>query len=233
MDKFERGFNRVIDVWGADHHGYISRVTGAIEASGLNKDRFNVILVQLVNLLREGEPVAMSTRAGEFVTLNEIVKEVGRDAARFIFLTRHYESPLDFDLELAKKKTNDNPVFYVQYVHARISSIFRKSRERGSDELEWDEAAAAMLQEPEEINLIKVMNRYPEVVEDSAKYMESHRITFYLMELSSSFHAYYNKHKVLSDDSLLSKGRLYLVLAVQKVIRNGLTLLGVSAPEKM
>ena len=233
VDKFERGFNRVIDVWGADHHGYISRVTGAIEASGLNKDRFNVILVQLVNLLREGEPVAMSTRAGEFVTLNEIVKEVGRDAARFIFLTRHYESPLDFDLELAKKKTNDNPVFYVQYVHARISSIFRKSRERGLDELEWDEAAAAMLKEPEEINLIKVMNRYPEVVEDSAKYMESHRITFYLMELSSSFHAYYNKHKVLSDDSLLSKGRLYLVLAVQKVIRNGLTLLGVSAPEKM
>jgi arginyl-tRNA synthetase len=233
MDKFKRGFHRVIDVWGADHHGYIPRVTGAIEASGLNKDRFNVILVQLVNLLREGEPVAMSTRAGEFVTLNEIVKEVGRDAARFIFLTRHYESPLDFDLELAKKKTNDNPVFYVQYVHARISSIFRKSRERGSDELEWDEAAAAMLQEPEEINLIKVMNRYPEVVEDSAKYMEPHRITFYLMELASSFHAYYNKHKVLSDDSLLSNGRLYLVLTVQKVIRNGLTLLGVSAPEKM
>ena len=233
MDKFERGFHRVIDVWGADHHGYIPRVTGAIEASGLNRDRFNVILVQLVNLLREGEPVAMSTRAGEFVTLKEVVKEVGRDAARFIFLTRHYESPLDFDLELAKKKTNDNPVFYVQYVHARISSISRKSRERGLDELEWDKAAAAMLREPEEINLIKAMARYPEVVEDSAKYMEPHRITFYLMDLASSFHAYYNKHRVLSDDPLLSKGRLYLVLAVQKVIRNGLTLLGVSAPEKM
>ncbi len=233
MDKFERGFHRVIDVWGADHHGYIPRVTGAIEASGLNRDRFNVILVQFVNLLREGEPVAMSTRAGEFITLNEVVKEVGRDAARFIFLTRHYESPLDFDLELAKKKTNDNPVFYVQYVHARISSISRKSRERGLDELEWDKAAAAMLREPEEINLIKAMARYPEVVEDSAKYMEPHRITFYLMDLASSFHAYYNKHRVLSDDPLLSKGRLYLVLAVQKVIRNGLTLLGVSAPEKM
>jgi arginyl-tRNA synthetase len=233
MDKFERGFHRVIDVWGADHHGYIPRVTGAIEASGLNRDRFSVILVQLVNLLREKEPVAMSTRAGEFVTLNEVVKEVGRDAARFIFLTRHYESPLDFDLELAKKKTNDNPVFYVQYVHARISSISRKSRESGLDELEWDEAAIAMLQEPEEINLIKAMTRYPEVVEDSATYMEPHRITFYLMDLASSFHAYYNKHRVLSDDPLLSKGRLYLVLAVQKVIRNGLTLLGVSAPEKM
>ncbi len=233
MDKFERGFHRVIDVWGADHHGYIPRVTGAIEASGLNRDRFNVILVQLVNLLREKEPVAMSTRAGEFVTLSEVVKEVGRDAARFIFLTRHYESPLDFDLELAKKKTNDNPVFYVQYVHARISSISRKSRERGLDELEWDEAAAAMLKEPEEINLIKAMARYPEVIEDSAKYMEPHRITFYLMDLASSFHAYYNKHRVLSDELLLSKGRLYLVLAVRKVIRNGLTLLGVSAPEKM
>jgi arginyl-tRNA synthetase len=233
MDKFERGFHRVIDVWGADHHGYIPRVTGAIEASGLNRDRFSVILVQLVNLLREKEPVAMSTRAGEFVTLKEVVKEVGRDAARFIFLTRHYESPLDFDLELAKKKTNDNPVFYVQYVHARISSILRKSRERGLDELEWDETAVAMLQEPEEINLMKAMTRYPEVVEDSATYMEPHRITFYLMDLASSFHAYYNKHRVLSDDPLLSKGRLYLVLAVQKVIRNGLTLLGVSAPEKM
>jgi len=233
MDKFERGFHRVIDVWGADHHGYIPRVTGAIEASGLNRDRFHVILVQLVNLLREQVPVAMSTRAGEFVTLNEVVQEVGRDAARFIFLTRHYESPLDFDLELAKKKTNDNPVFYVQYVHARISSISRKSRERSSYELEWDETAAVMLQEPEEINLIKAMIRYPEVVEDSAKYMEPHRITFYLMDLASSFHAYYNKHRVLSDDPLLSKGRLYLVLAVQKVIRNGLSLLGVSAPEKM
>ena len=233
MDKFERGFHRVIDVWGADHHGYIPRVTGAIEASGLNRDRFHVILVQLVNLLREQVPVAMSTRAGEFVTLNEVVQEVGRDAARFIFLTRHYESPLDFDLELAKKKTNDNPVFYVQYVHARISSISRKSRERGLYELEWDETTAVMLQEPEEINLIKTMIRYPEVVEDSAKYMEPHRITFYLMDLASSFHAYYNKHRVLSDDPLLSKGRLYLVLAVQKVIRNGLSLLGVSAPDRM
>ncbi len=233
MDKFERGFHRVIDVWGADHHGYIPRVTGAIEASGMDRDRFNVILVQLVNLLREKEPVAMSTRAGEFVTLKDVIKEVGKDAARFIFLTRHYESPLDFDLELAKKKTNDNPVFYVQYVHARISSISRKSRERGLDESEWDESALAMLQEPEEINLMKAMTRYPEVVEDSATYMEPHRITFYLMDLASSFHTYYNKHRVLSDDPLLSKGRLYLVLAVQKVIRNGLTLLGVSAPEKM
>ena len=233
LDKFERGFERVIDVWGADHHGYISRVTGAIQASGFNRNRFNVILVQLVNLLRGGEPVAMSTRAGEFVTLSDVVKEVGKDAARFIFLTRHYESPLDFDLELAKKKTNDNPVFYVQYVHARISSIARKARERGIDDITGDQRAMAMLKEPEEINLLKTMARYPDVLKNSATFMEPHRITFYLMELAACFHAYYNKHRVLSDDPLLSRGRLYMVLAVQKVIRNGLTLLGVSAPERM
>jgi arginyl-tRNA synthetase len=233
MDKFERGFERVIDVWGADHHGYIPRVTGAIQASGLNKNRFTVILVQLVNLLRGGEPVAMSTRAGEFVTLSDVVKEVGKDAARFIFLTRHYDSPLDFDLELAKKKTNDNPVFYVQYVHARISSIARKGREKDIDDITWDQKAMAMLKEPEEINLMKTMARYPDVLKNSATFMEPHRITFYLMELAACFHAYYNKHRVLSDDPLLSRGRLYMVLAVQKVIRNGLTLLGVSAPEKM
>jgi len=233
MDKFERGFERVIDVWGADHHGYISRVAGAIEASGFNRNRFNVILVQLVNLLRGGKPVAMSTRAGEFVTLSDVVKEVGKDATRFIFLTRHYDSPLDFDLELAKKKTNDNPVFYVQYVHARISSIARKGRERGIDGITGDQKAMAMLKEPEEINLLKTMARYPDVLKNSAKFMEPHRITFYLMELAACFHAYYNKHRVLSDDPLLSLGRLYMVLAVQKVIRNGLTLLGVSAPERM
>jgi len=233
QDKFERGFERVIDVWGADHHGYISRVAASVEASGRNRSQFHVILVHLVNLLRGGEPVAMSTRAGEFVTLKDVIEEVGRDAARFIFLTRHYESPLDFDLELAKKKTNDNPVFYVQYVHARISSIIRKGRERDLDNISWDEAAIAMLKEPEEINLVKTMERYPEILKSSAKFMEPHRITFYLMDLASSFHAYYNKHRVLTDDPLLSQGRLYLVVAVKKVIHNGLTLLGVSAPEKM
>jgi arginyl-tRNA synthetase len=233
IDKFDRGFERVIDVWGADHHGYIPRVAGALEASGHNKKQFDVILVQFVNLLRSGVPVAMSTRAGEFVTLNDVVKEVGRDAARFIFLTRHYESSLDFDLELAKKKTNDNPVFYVQYVHARISSIARKGLENGFDNIVWEEDAVAKLEEPEEINLIKTMARYPEVLRQSAEFMEPHRITFYLMDLASSFHAYYNKHRVLSEDLLLTRARLYLVLAVKKVIRNGLTLLGVSAPERM
>jgi len=233
QDKFERGFERVIDVWGADHHGYIQRVAASIRASGHQKDQFNVILVQLVNLLRGGEPVAMSTRAGEFVTLSDVVSEVGRDAARFLFLTRNYESPLDFDLELAKQKTNDNPVFYVQYVHARIASILRKGKERGIQHITWEDESVATLKALEEINLIKTMSRYPEVIKSSAVNMEPHRLTFYLMGLASDFHAYYNKHRVLTDDPLLSHGRLYLVTAVQKVIRNGLTLLGVSAPERM
>ena len=232
-NKFERGFGRVIDVWGADHHGYIQRVAASIKASGHKEDQFNVILVQLVNLLRGGEPVAMSTRAGEFVTLSDVVSEVGRDAARFLFLTRHYESPLDFDLELAKQKTNDNPVFYVQYVHARIASILRKGKEEGIQHITWEDESVATLKALEEINLIKTMSRYPEVIKSSAVNMEPHRLTFYLMGLASDFHAYYNKHRVLTDDPLLSHGRLYLVTAVQKVIRNGLTLLGVSAPEKM
>ena len=232
-NKFERGFGRVIDVWGADHHGYIQRVAASIKASGRQEDQFNVILVQLVNLLRGGEPVAMSTRSGEFVTLSDVVNEVGRDAARFLFLTRNYESPLDFDLELAKQKTNDNPVFYVQYVHARIASILRKGQERGIQHITWEDESVATLKALEEINLIKTMSRYPEVIKSSAVNMEPHRLTFYLMGLASDFHAYYNKHRVLTDDPLLSHGRLYLITAVQKVIRNGLTLLGVSAPEKM
>jgi len=233
QDKFDRGFERVVDVWGADHHGYIPRVSAAIEALGYGGDKFNVILIQLVNLLREGEPVAMSTRAGEFVTLRDVINEVGSDAARFIFLTRHYESALDFDLELAKKKTNDNPVYYVQYVHARISSIARKAQERGISDIVWSDAAISRLNEPEEIQLIKTMARYPEIVRCSAENMEPHRITYYLMNLASAFHAYYNKHRVLTDEAELTLGRLYLVIAVKKIIRNGLSLLGVSAPEKM
>jgi arginyl-tRNA synthetase len=232
-DKYDRGFERVIDVWGADHHGYIPRMKAAIEASGHRRDQFDVILVQLVNLLRAGQPVAMSTRAGEFETLRQVINEVGRDAARFIFLTRHYESALDFDLELAKQKTNDNPVYYVQYVHARISSILRKGKQRGAGNISWDDTAIALLETPEEIDLIKALARYPEVIVAGAKSMEPHRITYYLMELASSFHSYYNKHRVLTDDYLLRCGRLNLILAVQKVIRNGLRLLGVAAPEKM
>jgi len=233
MDKYSRGFERVIDVWGADHHGYIERLGASIEASSRRRDQFHVILIQLVNLLRNGVPVAMSTRSGEFVTLRDVIKEVGTDAARFIFLTRHYESHLDFDLELAKKKSNDNPVFYVQYVHARISSIIRKGREDGIGEVRWYKEIVSVLTEPEEIQILKILASYPEVVRSSAELLEPHRITYFLMNLAASFHSYYNKHRVLSDEPAVTKGRLCLVLAIKKVIRNGLKLLGVSAPEKM
>jgi arginyl-tRNA synthetase len=158
---------------------------------------------------------------------------VGRDAARFIFLTRHYDSPLDFDLEIAKQQTNDNPVYYVQYVHARIASIFRKAGESGLPLGQWSDQALLRLIQPEEIQLINTLGKYPEVVAGSAEFLEPHRITYYLMGLASDFHTYYNKHRVLEEDPELAAGRLCLVTAVQKVIRNGLTLLGVSAPEKM
>ena len=233
QDKYDRGMSRVIDVWGADHHGYIPRMTAAIEASGMKREQFDVILVQLVNLLRGGEPVAMSSRAGQFVTLKDVIDEVGADAARFIFLTRHYESKLDFDLELAKKKSNDNPVYYVQYVHARISSILAKGSESGIEEAPHGPGANAVLTEAEEISFIKLMGRYPEVVESSCRLMEPHRITYYLMELAASFHAYYNRHRVLTEDAEVTRGRLRLVTAVRKIIRNGLSLLGVSSPEQM
>jgi arginyl-tRNA synthetase len=233
QDKYDRGFETVIDVWGADHHGYIPRVTASVEASGYKREQFGVILVQLVNLLRGGVPVAMSTRAGEFVTLNDVIQEVGHDAARFIFLTRHYESPLDFDLELAKKKTNDNPVYYVQYVHARISSIIAKGKEKGIQSGACEDQVLARLTQAEEIALIKAMNRYPETIRLSAENMEPHRVTYFLMNLASAFHSYYNKHRVLTDDPDLAQARLFLVLAVKTIIKNGLTLLGVSAPEKM
>lgn len=232
-NKYERGFNRVIDVWGADHHGYIPRMKAAVIALGRDKEDFEVVLVKLVNLLRAGSPVAMSTRAGEFVTLDSVVQEVGADAARFIFLSRHHESPLDFDLDLAKKQSNENPVYYVQYVHARICSIKAKAGESGIDLTgSWDHDKN-VLSQIEEIRLMKALARYPEMLKNSADNLEPHRVTFYLMDLASLFHAYYNKHRVLSDDKNLTRARLDLVLAVCQVIRNGLNLLGVSAPESM
>lgn len=234
QDKLERGFDRIIDVWGADHHGYIPRIKASIKASDKDENQFVVILTQLVNLLRKGVPVSMGKRSGQFITLKEVIDEVGRDAVRFIFLTRHYDSPLDFDLEVAKQKTNDNPVYYVQYVHARISSILKKAAdEKGIIDIKFNDNAVKRIKEPEEIRLIKHLARYPETIAASAESMEPHRIAFYLMALAADFHAYYNKHRVLTEDTTLAAGRLYLVKAVQTVIRNGLTLLGVSAPDVM
>lgn len=232
MEKYERGFDRVIDVWGADHHGYIPRMNACIQASGHSKDKFNVILVQLVALLRAGEPVAMSTRTGEFVTLKEVVDETGKDAARFMFLMRHYDSHLDFDLELAKKKTNENPVYYVQYVHARIASILKKASDEGRAACTFSDASG-LIETEEEMRMIKAMARYSQIVGLAGKNLEPHRITFYLMDLAGLFHAFYNKHKVLTDDASVASARLLLISAVQTVIKNGLSLLGISAPEHM
>nr|WP_321399710.1 arginine--tRNA ligase [uncultured Desulfobacter sp.] len=234
-EKYERGFDRVIDVWGADHHGYIKRIDAAVLATGRKSEQFDVILVQLVNLLRDGTPVQMSTRAGEFVTLKDIVDEVGKDAARFMFLSRSYESGLEFDLELAKKKSADNPVYYVQYVHARITGILNKAKDEGIiDRTEFDVGMnLEKLVTEEELKLIKQIAGFQEQVEKSAATLHPHVIFTYLMALAAAFHAYYNQHKVIMDDKPLSLARLSLVLAVKKVIRNGLMLLGVSAPERM
>ncbi len=232
-NKFERGFETVIDIWGADHHGYIPRMSAAVQALGYGRDAMKVILVQLVNLLRDGKPVAMSTRAGEFVTLREVVDEVGKDASRYNFLMRRSDSHLDFDLELAKRQSNENPVYYVQYAHARICSILRMAAERGVSVPEAARAETGLLRLPEEIDLVKAITRFPEVVEGAARTLEPHRLTFYLNDLAAIFHSYYNKNKVLSDDGALTGARLFLVRSVLTVIQNALKMLGVSAPEKM
>jgi arginyl-tRNA synthetase len=232
-NKYSRNFDTVIDVWGADHHGYVPRMYAGIQALGRGKKALEVVLVQLVNLLRDGKPVAMSTRAGEFVTLGDVVAEVGKDASRYNFLMRRSNSHLDFDLELAKKQSNENPVYYVQYAHARISSITRTALEGGYEIPGYDDVDLSLLVLPEEFNMIKSIDRFPELIEGSARTLEPHRITFYANDLASIFHSYYNKNRVISDDVELSKARLFLVKSVGIVLRNALRLLGVSAPERM
>ncbi|MCP4713533.1 MAG: arginine--tRNA ligase, partial [Deltaproteobacteria bacterium] len=214
-DKLKRGYQHLIDIWGADHHGYVPRVRAALEALGLPHDAFNVILVQMVNLLREGVPVAMSTRAGEFVTLKEVIDEVGSDAARFLFLTRRSDAQLDFDLEVAKKQSDENPVYYVQYAHARICSIISVAAERGLALPAWEDVAVDRLSEPEDLDLVKQLSRFPETVAGSALAYEPHRIATFLMDLVGRFHSYYNKHRVITDDADLSRARLFLISSIR------------------
>lgn len=232
-NKFGRGFDTVIDIWGADHHGYIPRMSAGIQALGYNKESLKVVLIQLVNLLRDGKPVAMSTRSGEFVTMREVVDEVGRDAARYNFLMRRSDSHLDFDLEVAKRQSNENPVYYVQYAHARICSILRTAGERNLKTPDCATTDFSRLVLPEEIGLMKMIIRFPEVLEGAAKMLEPHRLTFFLNDLAGMFHSYYNKNKVVSDDPALTAARLFLVIAIRSVLHNALTILGVSSPEKM
>jgi len=231
-DKFTRGFDRVIDVWGADHHGYVPRLKAVVQGLGRPEDDLGIILVQLVSLLRDGVPVAMSTRSGEFVTLKEVVDEVGRDAARFFFLMRRSDSQLDFDLELAKRQSADNPVYYVQYAHARIKSIFETARERGV-EPSFGEVRVELLGNAEEMSLIKKLSVYPEVLEAAALNFEPHRITYYMQELAGEFHSFYSKSRVITEEPALTQARLFLLHCLAVTLKNALTVLGISAPERM
>ncbi|MEJ5377701.1 MAG: arginine--tRNA ligase [bacterium] len=238
-DKLDRGFDRLIDIWGADHHGYVPRMKGVIKALGRDPSCLDVILVQMVNLVRNGVPVAMSTRAGEFTTLREVMDEVGVDAARYIFLTRTPDSHLDFDLELAKKQEKENPVYYVQYAHARICSILREAAERGIEPPMPAEARLELLDLPEEWELVKHLVGYPDLIKQAALSLEPHRITYFLDSLASDFHSYYNRGwidsraRVICSEPELTGARLVLVQAVRQVLANALELLGVSAPEQM
>ncbi len=234
LEKFQRGFDRVIDVWGADHHGYIPRVRGALQAMGEDPDRLAVLLVQFAILYRNGERAQMSTRSGEFVTLRELRQEVGNDAARFFYVMRKSEQHLDFDLDLAKSQSKDNPVYYIQYAHARVCSVMRQLHDKGlSRDEERGRTHLTLLTEPHEDALLVALSRYPEVVETAAINHEPHLLAHYLRELANAFHTYYNEHRVLVADDALRDARLNLSLATRQVIRNGLALLGVSAPEVM
>lgn len=232
-DKMERGVHRLINIWGADHHGYIPRIKSALRALGYDQEALQVLLIQMVNLLRDGKPVRMGKRSGEFVTLSEVVDEVGNDVARFFFLLRRSDSHLDFDLDLAKTQSNENPVYYVQYAYARICSIFRQAEEQGIPAPTFEDVHVDALSVPEERELMKLLGSYTAVVEGAAVTLEPHRIPFYLQELATRLHAYYFKHRIISTDRQKTMARLYLVGAVRRVIKNALNLVGVSAPEKM
>ncbi len=234
MDKLERGFERVIDIWGADHHGYVPRVKAALTALGDDASRLDVLLVQFAILYRGGERAQMSTRSGEFVTLRQLRKEVGRDAARFFYVMRRCEQHMDFDLDLAKSQSADNPVYYVQYAHARVCSVLRQAADKGiAVEPSLGTANLERLTEDHEQALMRSLSRYPEVIEAAAEGHEPHLVTHYLRELANDLHTYYNAHQFLVDDPALRDARIKLILAVRQVLRNGLGLMGVSAPETM
>ena len=233
QNKIHRGFESLIDLFGADHHGYVPRMQAVMQALGYDRDVFKALLVQFVSLKRGGEKVAMSTRSGEFVTLKEVVDEVGVDATRYFFLSRSSDSHLDFDLELAKKETPENPVFYIQYAHARICNVFRKAKDQGIAVPGYSDVDLTPLVEDEEFALIKDILAFPEVIEKSALAKEVHRISHYLHDLVAGFHSYYNKHRVVTENKSLTLARLFLLHCLRITIQNGLAVMGISAPEKM
>jgi arginyl-tRNA synthetase len=234
-NKLERKYHKLIDVWGADHHGYVRRLKAAMQGLGYEPNLLQVVLVQMVQLTRGGEPVRMGKRTGEFVSLEEVLEEVGRDAARFFFLMRKSDSHLDFDLDLAKRQSSENPVFYVQYAHARVASLFEQAQKHGTP---WTDSAIGdisldRLALPEEMELIRKMIQFSDVLEESVRELEPHHLVFYLLDLAGEFHRYYNRQRVISDDLDLTRARLLLARTVQKTIRRGLEILGVEAPLKM
>jgi len=239
LEKWKRGFSRAVNIWGADHHGYVQRIKSALKASGLNDKWLSVLLIQLVKLWKEGQEIRMSKRAGQYVTLKELLDEVGVDAARFVFLTKTHDSQLDFDIDMVKKHDSDNPVYYVQYAHARICSIFRKAESEGISMTQNPEKAVKRLLLEEEMGLIRRMEEFPSILEDICLSFEAHRLTYFLTELAAQFHRYFNlgtkvpQNRIVTNDKELSQARLILAEAVRIVINTGLDLLGVRAPTSM
>lgn len=233
LDKYERGYDLLIDLWGADHHGYVARMKAAVAALGYDPDKLIILIYQLVNLYRGTEPVRMSKRTGELITLREVMDEIGVDALRFFYLLRSHDSPLDIDLELAQEQSEKNPVFYVQYAHARICSIERVASEQGVPMPVLDEANLSLLTHPEEVALVKRLAEFPEEVRYAAIQYAPHRLTAYALDTARAFHGFYTECRVLGDDPELTQARLLLVRATRIVLRNTLALMGVSAPERM
>ena len=232
LEKFERGYDKVINVWGADHHGYIARVKASIAAFNHDPEKLEIILVQFANLYRGGKKVQMSTRSGSFVTLEDLRNEVGNDAARFFYILRKSEQHMDFDLDLAKSKTNENPVFYIQYAYARISSVFRQAQDKGIN-FNHKGADLSLLLEESEKTILRELNRYKGIIESSALQYEPHQLAYYLRDLAAHFHSYYNACPFILEDQNLTQARLSLIYATKQVLENGLHILGVSAPDSM
>ena len=230
LDKYDRGYDRIINIWGSDHHGYLPRVKAAMEASEKNVEKLEVVFIQFANLIRAGKKVTMSTRSGEFITLKELIEEVTSEAARFFYINRKADQHLDFDLDLAKEQSKDNPLYYIQYAHARICSVLRKSK---AQEEELTTSELGLLDSNKEIEIQKILKQYPPLIERAALASEPHLICYYLKDLASIFHSYYNTEKFIVEDQKLMNSRLFLLSGVKQVIYNGLTVLGINAPHEM
>ena len=233
-NKFNRGYSKIINVWGADHHGYLPRVSAAMSALGEDTDKFEVIFIQFANLIRGGKKLSMSTRAGEFISLNELIEEVTSEAARFFYINRKANQHLDFDLDLAKEESKDNPLYYIQYAHARICSVFDKLKENGKS---YKESVALesldQLTSDQEVEIQQLLSQFPDVIKRSAENYEPHLICYYLRNLAGTFHSYYNNERILVEEENVLQAKLILISAVRQVLFNGLKILSISAPESM